>query len=276
MAAYPHKQTVVILILCILAVGGAALYVHRSRLALAGNAPAQDRVTVTTARAEPLPETDWQKQFLALASSTGSFTAGKNTAPAAPVNDNTATYKFGQEFLTQYIALRQTGLASDARTVSSTIDQIIARGASAIDQPTIYGSGQLSIVTDSPDVIRAYATVFQSALKEYSVLPDEADIAARAFETGDPSQLSALDPIIISLRSMVNRLLAVRVPRSFADNHLDLVNSLSILLYSATAFRHMDTDPLKGLAAIRFDAIVSQSAITLFSKIAASLPQTSR
>ncbi len=271
MAAYPHKQTVLILILCVIAVGGFAYYVFGREDASAAAAKEQSSVLAESAPSEPLPETDWQKQFISKTASSTAFKAATDVKKDEKPEKQTPTYELGQNFLTQYIELRQKGLSSDEDLVKAAMDDVVVKSSGAIPPPKTYAARDVSIVNDSASAFQQYNKSLNQAAELYAAHRDEAEIAADALENSDFTKLSEVDASISEYKNILASLVGSQVPRSFADRHLDLLNSLSQLLYSAQAFRHIDTDPLTGLATIRLNAVATLETERLFLDISAKL-----
>ena len=272
MRAYPQKHTVFIFILCVLVVGSVAAYVFQGKNA--ARAALNSSLKTVEVSTQPvsttiMPDTDWRKQFLT-ASST-SFVASKSTEKQEPFVSPTATYSLGQNFITQYVVLRQSGQNEDTEAVKASMNQVASKSIDAIDGPKVYTIAHVMMGDDDVATRSAYAKVIGTIHARYDGREDEADVAALAFENEDVSRLTQLDPLIADYRSMINTLLAVRVPKSLAQYHVNLLNGLSALTYSTEAFRHMDTDPMKGYAAIRTDAIGMQAADNMFYMINQSL-----
>lgn len=272
MSAYPQKQTVVISIVCILVVAGIASYVFHEKGAqeIALRASLQSiAVSTSSTPAVITTSTDWRKQFLSATST--SFTAPKSKDAPIDPESQTATYRLGQNFITQYLMLRQSGQNTDATAVNASMSQIASQSAGSLESPRAYASAQISIVNDTPSARAAYAAVFNAVYSRYGSASDEADIAATAYENDDPSRLAAIDPVILGYKQMIASLLSVGVPRPLVPYHLSLLNGLSALEYSSEAFRHMDTDSVKAFAAIKIDAVGTQAADNMFSMISQNL-----
>jgi len=63
-------------------------------------------------------------------------------------------------------------------------------------------------------------------------------------------ELSNLDPIIANYKTALKTLATMPVPKPLASYHLDLMNGINISLFNAESLRHVDDDPMKGLAAV--------------------------
>lgn len=270
MRAYPQKQTIVILVICILVVGGVAFHVSQPKNTQRAIAII-DPVVVPIATSSPILSTgDWRTQFQAYSTSSTAFKAPAAQNTPDP-QSNTATYKLGQSFLTQYILLRQNGLTGDTVSISGAMDKVIAETASTIVVPKRYTAQDIRTVPDVSQNFHAYAASLMKVYAKYVTRQDEAEVAAQAFENSDIASLVRIDPIIQNYKTMTAQLVAIPVPVTLQPYHLDLVNNMVILQFCANAFRNMDTDPYAAMAAITADGIATQDANSLFTGILAYL-----
>ncbi len=273
MATYPRKQTVFIFVACVLATSIAALFVYGDSWAKEG----QPAVSQIAAEAIPAAsstaisaDTDWQKQFL----DAGMTTSAHGAKPVADAPEKlTATDVLGRNFFSQYMGLKQEGLTTDPNSVEGALNQAINKSASMISEPQLRSESDIHITKDSSATLIAYSNTIASIYKVYKDIPDEAAVAAQAFEDSDLSELIKLDPIITAYKNLATRVAALPVPNSLSAYHLQLLNGLDLLAYSTEAFRGLDKDPIKGFAAVRIDAIGSRGTSDAFTKIQEYLVQ---
>jgi hypothetical protein len=271
MAAYPRKQTLFIFIICALITGGTAFYVYgqyseESKAASTSQNSAAVLSSRTATSTTPV-STDWKKQFLN--TSTSSTLKASNAKPSVAANEKplTATDQLSRNFLTKYSELQQAGLISDPETVSQVMGQVVTQSADIELIPKEYTAKDLTISSDTPQNIVAYKNIIKSVSERHSSLQDEAEIAVEAFEMEDMSLLVKIDPIINEYKGMISRLLSTPVPEPYLQHHLDLINGMSVSLYSTQAFRHIDTDAIRGFASVRLNAIGFMQIRTAFSHI---------
>src|SRR6185369_8983605 len=96
---YPHKQTVVIACACVIAVGAAAYYAYGSTW----KAQSAQNIDVvadasTPTDASPLPDTDWEKEFLSSGSWKPASSGTKASEAVASDEPLTLTEQFGRSF----------------------------------------------------------------------------------------------------------------------------------------------------------------------------------
>lgn len=189
---------------------------------------------------------DWKKQFLD-STTPGRVVVAENKSK--PVETPlTLTDKIGRDFFMQYIQLKQAGLDGDTTAVGNVANNISGSLGDSL-KPAVYSISDVKIITDSNAAAKGYAQSLSLILKNIPTT-DAAEIANSAFDKGDMTLLKGIDPIITSYQSMRTALLALPAPRSVAQYHLDLINSVSKVLFNIQALRKLEIDPAQGLAAL--------------------------
>lgn len=270
MAANPRKQTVVILVVCILIVGGVAFYVRRgsSEFLSARSAPEGVATGLSISGREVLPVNgDWQKQFLGNNATTTTFKNALATNPPAPAEKLTATDLLGRAFLTKYGELQQSGLSNDSKSVESVVAQVTAESLARLPTPKTFSAADIKLSASSTTALAAYSKAVLMAFQLYMPKTNEMEIANQAFADNDMSQLKNIDPIIANYKKMIAELTAVPVPVPLAQYHINLLDGIAMALYNAESFRHADTDPVRGLAAVSLELVALQNIATAVASI---------
>lgn len=253
---YPRKQTLIIFILCLIAVGatgysawnGSTSSDETARAKAPADKAAAPEQTIVTG-------TDWQKQFLEKGTSTA-FRAASSSPAVASSGPLTATDILGKEFLIKLAEIQQSGQAKDPQAINDVAAQLVEESLAAVQPPDPFTDAdiQTAAVTDAAS-LRAYADLLRLTLNTY--MPDvdhnEAVIAMKALDKDDMSILKNIDPVIKNYRSAVAALRSMKVPKPVAEYHLALLNGLNLTLFNAQSLRNIDTDPLKGMAAINME-----------------------
>jgi hypothetical protein len=246
---YPHKQTVLIALICLGIVGAAAYSAYGSQLNHPADAPAvaiADNSQPSSQEALPT-DTDWQKQF------TGTITTSPSNAAkgkAAQQSDfaTTTTDQMGREFFAQFIALKQVNLLSNPDIVNQTTENVVVRNFDSI-QPVTYALTDIPVIDSTdPVALSTYASGVASIIGSYAASKGEGAIVQEYLTTSDASTLSQLDPVVASYKHMLSSLRALRTPQIAANDELDLVNALSTLEFASQALRAIDSDNIRGLA----------------------------
>lgn len=258
MAAYPRKQTLLIFTLCALVTGGTAFYVYGQNSGSTTSATTQNvasAILSTATSTKIVSNDDWKKQFLEASKGTDYKTTASANAKAVKEAPLTTTDILGRNFLAKYAQLHQAGLTTDDQTVSDLMSQAILDSTANLPEPKTYSSKDIVTIPNNTRSISDYRNIIDAVAKEYSAREDEAAVATNAFEIEDMTTLSKIDPIIAQYKKLIGRLLATPVPVAFIQHHIELLNGMSAGLYSAQAFRHIDTDTLMGFAAVRVNAV---------------------
>lgn len=259
--AYRRGHTTLILVVCLITVGGAWWYTHGSPFS-GGKYDASTASALSTEVAEsPMAtssDSDWKKMFLE-GSSSNSFSVAKasyGTAGASSDQSLSATDALGREFFSDYMQLRQAGLTNNPAAVQSMASRLASDAVSNASAPKIYSMADIDMVHGASQFdLENYAAAITGILA--SRIPDaehnEAVVADQALSDGDASFLSKIDPIISGYEAALNSLLSMRVPDQLARYHVDLLNGVSTALFNAKALRQSGSDPVTAMAAVNLE-----------------------
>ncbi len=245
---YPHKQTVLIALICIVVVGAAGYSAYGSTW---GGRAEPSTVTISedpASEAQPQIEAndDWKKAFLD-ASNAASVSPSKQ-APNEGAGPTTVTDRLGINFFAKYMDLKQANLLNNPDIVNQTVDDLVTSNFDSI-QPKEYTLGDLTVTSSSDEAtLSAFATGVARAVGSYSAPEGEGVIIQKYISTSDPQVLTELDQVITSYKRVLKMLLALKTPEIAANDELDLVNSVSALEFAAESLRSTDNDNIRGLA----------------------------
>lgn len=160
----------------------------------------------------------------------------------------TLTDQFGRDVFAQYMALKQSGLASDKASQQELINQLLLNSTYSVN-PKIFIDTDIRTTTDTSSIaIHQYgndvATIFKNDVISSR---SEGVIVRDALSKNNPETLKELDPIIASYKKILNHLLAVEAPKTMLPIHKDLVNAVSKTLFVAESLRKADVDPIVSL-----------------------------
>lgn len=163
----------------------------------------------------------------------------------------TSTDLLGRDFFAKYMELRQMGDVNDKASQEELVGKVLQSGI-MLASPKEYSIIDITTINDdSAESIKKYANDAGYIFKIYSISSrNEAVITKEAIEKESPATLKELDPIIKSYNNILNGLLKVKVPQSMSKMHVDLVNSVSSLVFIVEKFRVSDVDPLAGVQAV--------------------------
>ncbi len=161
----------------------------------------------------------------------------------------TSTDILSRDFFARYMELRQIGASGDKLSQEDAVSQSV--GTLAFPQPKVYTTA--NIYTDSTigkEAVRIYVNKIGTIFKTYIISSrNEAAIVKESTDKENPKILEELDPIIASYKKVLTGLIKIPVPSSMTQMHLDIINSLSGVIFINELFRKSATDPVLGLQA---------------------------
>lgn len=176
--------------------------------------------------------------------------SAKDTQKDATLKQNlTQTDIVARDFFARYMELSQVGLTSDSSSQAELIGQVLKNGV-VLSQPKVYMQKDILVSADSSAAaIRKYGNEMGAIFIKYhnSSVRNEMIIAKESVDQEDPEILKEIYPILASYKNILAALIKVSAPQSLAQNHLDFINALSILVFSAESMTKMDTDTLAGI-----------------------------
>ena len=247
---YLHKQTIIIAIVCFVAVGSVSAYVYTQptsassgEVAIDNPASAADQVISTS--------TDWKKQFLSSESISGTELKSKTPSNEATDTPPTLTSQMSRDLFTKFIQLKQTGLDTNDQLVQDAIDQTLSSSFDSADQAKTYVLSDIIINNlTTPDAYRAYGNSIGSVLKNDMPEGDAPTIASDAYTKNDMTLLEKIDPLISAYQNSLKKILSTSVPSALVRNHLDLINGLSSLIFTSQKIRNIQADPMQSMVAL--------------------------
>jgi len=252
----PRRQTIVILIVCVVAVAGTWWYTSDHSAVTEQKKAEQARPSVfAVARQDvsgtALTSSDWKKAFIESTSSVAYKPGAAGSAAGTPEN-LTATQKFSQDFFTQYVNMKQLGLSGDSGVVSSTVSTLLAQDySSPSDQPRQYSDTDIHMgSSDDTAALRAYGNALGALMQNYAPTNDDASLALAGLRHEDPNYVQELAANVTNYKIILAKLLAMPVPPSLAEYHLGLVNGASDMISIASAFQASETDPMRAISAL--------------------------
>ncbi len=160
----------------------------------------------------------------------------------------TSTELLSRDFFARYMELRKMGISGDKQSQEDAMNQSVISVIGTM-QAKSYSISNIIIDSDtSTNAIKSYGDKVNTILNKYAVKSrNEGIIAKDAVDKQDMKILNELDPIIASYKNMLNELLKTKVPNTISQLHLDLINSLSGLIFVAESFKKIEKDPVAGI-----------------------------
>jgi len=246
------RQTIVVSVICLLVVLVTLVIVYGfpSKKAVSDKVVAD--ISNSSASQSLSTSTDWQKSFYEVSgTSTKAYDTSISSANSASTTEVlTSTDVLGRSFLTIFSQIHQAGLDTDAQTVNNVANKLATNSLASANTPKIYYENDIHVVADSAMNSNAYAKALGAILANSLPSENEATIADEAFQKNDMTLLQRIDPVLTGYNKTVSSLLSVTVPESASPYHIDLINGFSMEIHNAQALRHVDSDPVLGLAAV--------------------------
>jgi len=264
---YPRKQTITIAIICILAVGFASAYAFINT-----KNPKSQTISIdssgTNGSTTTINNTDWKNQFLNISSSSDT-TLGSNSNKTSELDSpTTLTDKLSRDFFARYIQLKQNSLDNNPQLVQDTIDETLANTQSSATSTKTYSENDITILTDSSNAsIHSYANAVGDIFIKYGPTQNPVNIAYSAFDKNDMSLLAQIDPITSSLQKILSLLLVTPVPQNLSQNHLDLINGVSSMVYVSQGLRNIEGDPMQSMVSLSIYDTAQTKSMTALSNI---------
>ena len=250
--SYPHTQTIIITIVCIIVVAGTGFYVFGQSHTNSSAEELYTRVTSSSTVALSQSAGDWKKDFyVPTASSTNKTPSVKNLSVTQDNQPLTLTDKLSRDFFARYIQLQQNNLGDNKQLVADSINQTIDTTVEAAAQAPVYTLKDIAISANSnTDALHTYGNTVATIFNLYAPTVSPADIATEAFDKGDMTILEKIDPIIAGCDKVITLLKTVPVPQPIAQYHLDIINAVSSMKYVSQGLRNIQGDPMQSIIAL--------------------------
>ncbi len=188
---------------------------------------------------------DWEEELLRGEEPIIINASGTYSAP------ETLTGQFGVDFFTEIAEAQTLGSYAPSQEVLVQNQLTVAE---IQNRDKLYTKTDLFVSDNTSETaLRLYgndvAHIMENAPESISEL--EAVILRDALFSQNKDRLNDLDPIAANYRYIRDNLLALSVPSSLANEHLDLVNIFNIMLNNIEGMRLAFDDPLKTMFRIR-------------------------
>ncbi|MEN9912655.1 MAG: hypothetical protein RLY66_63 [Candidatus Parcubacteria bacterium] len=254
---YPHKQTVLITIACVIAVGGVFVYAKQGSSPKKSDSKPSVSTDIKVVSSEKISSTtDWRLSFI----DKQTPSTPKPISTTQESKDLTLTDQFGRDFFARYIQLKQSNLIENESFVADTLNQSIYSAAQSAEQPKAYTLADVSILANATTAqIKAYGNSIGLIFSTHGVDGDPAVVANEAFEKGDMSLLKQIDPIISSYETITTMLKNLSVPQPLAAYHVDLLNAVSSMAKTSRDIRNVESDPMQTMVSVSAYTTVQNS-----------------
>ena len=190
---------------------------------------------------------------------------------STPMTPPTATDLLAQNIMEQYVNLKQSGVDISGDISNQIADTVLSQSYSGSDAPKTYSEKDFTLqYANSETEMNNYSPAFSAAISV--PLPQDGRNELEVFEdfanSNNSSILSALSININRYEKIISKLLSMPVPEVFIDDHVDLTNNLSEMVFDIQKMQNFPTDPVGGLNAVSdYDTASKNMAATLSDEI---------
>lgn len=265
-----------LVIAVLIIIGAVMISEYENRIVTAGqydsnenNQAMLDLATTTMYNSPIAYQGDWQKALVG-AFGTSSGWLGGETGSVVPEATLTPTDIFGQDLFSKYAQYQQAGADfSDPQTQQEIVGQVMADGT-YIPTAKVYTLKNIKVINSSSEAsLIAYGNAIGNIIKtDATIQTSELDIVQQSLNANDPTVLKQLDPIIANYQKILNGFLATPAPLPIANLHLNLVNSISELLFADQSLTKVYSDSLVSLSGLGQYQKGAQDFAAAFSGIA--------
>lgn len=144
--------------------------------------------------------------------------------------------------------IMQSKAGYGVRSTDEIIETTVERVADTVVDD-MYTTRDVITVANTADNVRTYANAVAASITTHDVpdYEDELTIIDRALRTNNPADIQKLLPLENMYRNIRDDLLALPVPRLFAQQHLDLINIFNALYVGNRDIRLVFDDPIVAL-----------------------------
>lgn len=241
---------------------GGAFYVDRQGSAEVASATSalvvadgDVRITQQTLDSDQDGVPDWEEELRGSDPRTYTTFTTPTTTPAEleePYTEpTTVTDRFAIDFFED---LMRTGAGRDmSEEEKAELVADAVKNLSKETSDTLYERAHIKITArEDTTTLRDYGNAVGRIILQHSIdNENEMVIIQRALDTNNPSELDALQPIVDVYTKIVLDLLALEVPQVLAQEHLDVVNTMSMVRTDIIAMQQTFVDPIPALMRVQ-------------------------
>lgn len=246
-----HKQLVITIIASVLFIGGAIYYTkfqnrpNNKDISLVQNsvvANDQNIIDISTTSEK------WKDFFL----NSSSTLVTKISSSSSPLDPNNLSTKLGVNFYTNIVDLTNTNKINDDATVQKTIDDLVTETVNRADKYKKYTLLDINIKSDNSGAsLKEYAKIISASYEKFGSPRSElSKIVDRTDTSEGLDAFKDLGPFITSISANIDVMLKTAVPSDLSRQHLDFVNSLSLIKNVAQNLMKYTVDPAQTLVAM--------------------------
>ncbi len=246
----PSKKIYIYIIICASAIISIWLLTRKVNTAEQAIAELRDNSVVVEKPEIIETNDDWKKILTKVSTSTRTFT---DLTQKKSFDATSLTAQMSKDFMSQYLMLKKGGREVSAEEMQKIVDNVLSVPQYTNSTGAVYVPLNLHITQKKDkETLNTYKITVNYILKTHSIQIKESPvtIVVSALQKESEVELSKLDPIILTAKSMITGLLSVEVPDDAVKIHLELINSVSNLEANIEAMKVALADPVKAMSGI--------------------------
>lgn len=261
----PSRRVIPIIVVCVVIIGLFIIGIFYNPSLVATETPQSSLAVVNQASATGLTNQVYQKieaELTQLATSSQNTTTNDNSNIGTTTNTTTntppltATEALSQDFIRQYLAMKQSGQQLTTNQIQTLIPNLIANGSVTqyIPQAKVFTLQDLTISqNNSATAYHTYGNALGTVFMQNPIPPNlnELEIFQNAVNSNNPSDLANLAIIQKAYSGIVTGLAKITVPSDASSFHLALLNDFSHILNDIEGMQKLFSDPVTAIAAVQ-------------------------
>ncbi len=152
--------------------------------------------------------------------------------------------------LSDYLTLKQSGKTITENDVIALIENLPSYEQPERPQARLYTRADITTTNETGDgALRAYGNSVGAALKQGGTAKNELSVLVAFMDNGNDAQFAQdVQTIIAQYTSTIQALLVVPTPQDVVEEHLAIINALSLLVSDFQSFNSFGKDPFLALS----------------------------
>lgn len=175
-----------------------------------------------------------------------------------------------EKTLATYSSIQKTGTADPKLFQKANEEMAQDIRAQLYDPNTrVYELKDIATTDDnSKQRIAEYKNALAKTAATYGdTYENEMNVITKALNTSDENELGNLDAAIQAYRNIIKGFLAITVPSTLAQTHLDFINGYSMIIDADEKMKYILKDPLIGLAGVKEYKLYAEKLVDIVIKL---------
>jgi hypothetical protein len=180
------------------------------------------------------------------------------------------------------VAPRALALAAAQKNGENISDSDIKRIANSMSEdlslqkPKQYSREDFTTTGSNQEEIQSYVTELTAIMADQINTGSNRgplNVLSSHLQNQESSNIDQIDKYVENNKELIESLVGLRIPRSYADLHQQLINNLSAANTNLKRMKQIDTDPLMAAVGIQKYRSISNQSLTISDKIADKINQ---